>query len=370
MEIKGKISSKGLVILIPIFFLFSRPVLFHTVDRKIVYQGQQVILTSWIACSTRPEMVNWERIPSFDGFWMEEVKPEKRVTFLNIGKRGCWAYSVRAFALFPQRAGILQIGDGKARVFIRGKEYVVKGNILSVRVLALPPGADWFGDVKLSLRTIPEEGKIELIAEVEGNPDLLPVPKIADLKGDLIYVGSSVEKKFEKGSLKGKKKFVYLSKSTKISCGGFYFRVFDPKSKKIKIISSPSFSMSRKTKGNPGEIYGFRGGFEDYTPLFSMKVYWIIFGVFSFLLAGSLVILFKDKMFRKEKSSNKLLEEISMRLEGLTKEEFYETISRLIPQESELKRKIDHIRFSPFKDSIEERKEILRKAKEELARRK
>jgi len=42
----------------------------------------------------------------------------------------------------------------------------------------------------------------------------------------------------------------------------------------------------------------------------------------------------------------------------------------LIPQESELKRKIDHIRFSPFKDSIEERKEILRKAREELARRK
>lgn len=366
MESKGKISSKGLVIILfPIYLLFGAPVLYNTVDKKIVYQGQQVILTSWVACSQRPERVDWSRLPSFNGFWMEEVTPSRRVMFLNIGRRGCWGYSVKAFALFPQHSGVLEIGDGVARIYIRGKEFVSNGNRIKIKVLPLPGKVDWVGKLQLTLNITPQEGKLELVAEGEGNLDLLPLPRAQRLKGNLIFVGTSIQKKFEKNILSGRKVFVYLVRGNTVSGDGFSYRVFDPARRIIITVKTPSFKLVRKGPRRNYEIFGFRNGFREFVPLFSRTFYWVIFCLLFVVLVVSIVVLLKPK-FTPSFNPMRELSFLERGLEHLDKEEFYSRLSKLFSEEDPFLSRLDHFRFSPFADTVEERKKVIEEAKRKL----
>lgn len=366
MESKGKISAKGLVILLfPIYLLFGAPVLYNTVDKKIVYQGQQVILTSWVACSQRPERVNWSRLPSFNGFWMEEVTPSRRVMFLNIGRRGCWGYSVKAFALFPQHPGVLEIGDGVARIYIRGKEFVSNGNRVKIKVLPLPGKVDWVGKLQLTLNITPQEGKLELIAKGEGNLDLLPLPRAQRLKGNLVFVGASIQKKFEKNVLSGRKVFIYLARGNTVSGDGFSYKVFDPVRRKIITVKSTSFKLIREGHRKNYEIFGFRNGFREFVPLFSRTFYWVTICLLFVILVVSVFVMLKSR-FTPSINPVKEINSLEQNLEHLDKDEFYSRLSKLFSGDETFLSRLDHFRFSPFADSVEERKKVIREAKRKL----
>jgi len=366
VESKGKITAKGLVILLlPLYLLFAFPVLYNTVDKKIVYQGQQVILTTWVACSQRPERVDWERLPSFNGFWMEEVTPLRRVAFLNTVRKGCWAYSVKAFALFPQHSGVLEIGDGVARIYIKGKKYVSTGNRLKIKILPIPEKVDWVGKLNLSLRITPEEGKLELVAEGYGNLDLLPPPEVLKLKGNLVFVGASVQKVFENKRLSGKKTFIYLTRGKTVSGEGFSYKIFDPETRKIKVVKTPSFKLVRQESQKSYDIFGFRNGFREFSPLFSSRFYWGVFFFLVLILVVSIIVILKPRLG----SSPNPVKEINLLeedMEYLNKEEFYSRLARLFSENEPFRSKLDHIRFSPFADSLQERKKLLEEAKKKF----
>jgi len=228
----GEIRAKGLVILIPLL-LFSKPVLYNTVDRKKVFAGEQILFISWAACTQRPERIEWKRLPSFNGFWMEGVRIKRRVDFINIGKKGCWAYPVKSLAIFPQSSGEVKIGGGEVRIFLKGKVYIIKGNEIEVRVKPLPGETDWVGTLQLNLKIEPDRGRMEVIAQGEGNIDLLPKPGVKSLKGELVFAGSSSQKNFENGKLKGKKIFTYTVRGNGARGDGFFYRVFNPKERRV-----------------------------------------------------------------------------------------------------------------------------------------
>ncbi len=364
MESSGKIRAKGLVILLP-FLLFSKPVLYNTVDRKKVFTGEQILFISWAACIQRPERIEWKRLPSFNGFWMEDVRIKKRVDFINIGKKGCWAYPIKSLAIFPQSSGKVKIGGGEVKIFLKGKAYVLKGNEIEVRVKPLPERADWVGTLQLNLKIEPDRGNMEIIAQGQGNIDLLPKPKVKSLKGELIFAGSSSQKNFENGKLKGKKIFIYAVRGNKARGEGFFYRVFNPEKKKMMLISTPSFSFFPSEERKEWEIFGFRRGVKEYKPFLSSFVFWGVFSLCLLLMGASLVYRLREK-FHGSIDPLKEIEILEKGIKNLPKDEFYSRLEALFSKEGKFNQRIEHLRFSPHLDSISERIKILNEARKFL----
>ncbi len=354
MASRGAFPGKGLVIFFPLFLLLSSPVLRHTASRSRVYSGQYFLLSSWLSCVRGPHKTNWVSLPSFEGFWAREVPPVRRTQFLKTGGGGCWGYHVNTWMVTPMKAGTYRVGGGKLRVEVDGREYLLSGNYLRIKVLPVPPGTMWTGALSLGVETDPVSGRVDLRVEVEGDPSLVPNPEISLKSGEVLLTGTS-ERMGTRGKFFGEKKFSYIARE-RVEGLVFSYRVFDPSSRKLRRVSSPEVSL-RPRLLSQGELVSAGGG-AGKLPLSLRPGFWAVVAVLfllSMLLAGLSLVLSRPPSararLRKVLAGNlppeDALRELSLLLKGSLREE------------------VDRLRFSPEIEE-EEFKALLDKIRERL----
>ncbi len=131
------------------------------VDRTKVYKGEPILAT--IKLYTRVDVSGFEelRYPEFNGFWAKDIESDQRVSFTEEAYKGREYHvaTLRRYALYPQKAGTLEIDPLEASIVYRlhrrarsiwdefmGASYRedvhrVKSQKIKIQVKDLPSGA-------------------------------------------------------------------------------------------------------------------------------------------------------------------------------------------------------------------------------------
>jgi hypothetical protein len=179
------------------------------VDRREVFLGEQVTATVWLLSPAGVIDTESYQPPLYDGFWVEEVERPQRLAFQIRNVRGVptRAYPLQKLALFPTRAGALELGPFKIDVALRlGSDSLLApfGDVrrarrrsapVEIRVKPLPPGAPagfqgvnvgaWSLGVATSEKTATagQPIAIRVTATGEGNVRALSLPAVPDVPG-------------------------------------------------------------------------------------------------------------------------------------------------------------------------------------------
>ncbi len=174
------------------------------VDRREVFVGEQVTATVWLLSPAGVVDTQSYQPPLYDGFWVEELERPRRLTFQVRSVRGVptRAYLLQKLALFPTRAGTLELGAFRIEVLLRvGSDALLspfsdlrrarrQSAPATVRVKPLPPGAPrgfqtvnvgtWKLEVSPSERTVTagQPVAIRVTASGEGNVHALALPRL------------------------------------------------------------------------------------------------------------------------------------------------------------------------------------------------
>jgi hypothetical protein len=163
-------------------------------DKETAYVGEQVTLTLTIYSRVDLASVDSVTMPKLEGFWSEDVDspsqlaPEARV----IGGVQYRAYLLRRRALFPNKAGTIEIDPAEADLttgyLFRGSRLHRKGNALTLKVKPLPKDAQNVAGVgrwRLSREatqtmTVPVNTAVQVRVMLEGRGNLKSVtlPKL------------------------------------------------------------------------------------------------------------------------------------------------------------------------------------------------
>lgn len=118
-----------------------------SIDREEVFVGEQVGLSVTIFSRVDISSVGTPSFPKFEGFWSEQAETLNRLNAQRRLVNGVPynTYTLHRRILFPVRAGNLAIGPVEADIttgfMFAGHTVHRKGNELTVKVKALPPGA-------------------------------------------------------------------------------------------------------------------------------------------------------------------------------------------------------------------------------------
>jgi hypothetical protein len=179
------------------------------VDRREAFLGEQVTMSIWLYSPLG--VVDYQRFspPGHDGFWSEELETPKTIqprvrTIRGIPTR---AYLLQRVALFPTRAGALELGPAELQLSVRVggssafdpfpevRRVTRRSAPVAIQVKPLPPGAPpGFESVnvgRLALAaTAPdtevaagEPVAVRLTASGEGNVRALALPRLPELPG-------------------------------------------------------------------------------------------------------------------------------------------------------------------------------------------
>ena len=116
-------------------------------DKREVYQGEQVTLSTWIYARVDLSRVDAVTHPKLDGFWTEDVESPKELTGETRMLDGIpyRAYLLKRLALFPVKAGTREIGAVEADIttgfLFAGRREHRASQPLTLKVKPLPPGA-------------------------------------------------------------------------------------------------------------------------------------------------------------------------------------------------------------------------------------
>jgi oxygen tolerance protein BatD len=179
------------------------------VDRREVFLGEQVTAAVWLLSPAGVVDTESYQPPLYDGFWVEEIERPQRLTFQVRSVRGVpiRAYLLQKLALFPTRAGTLELGAFRIEVLLRlgGDSFLSplsdlrrarrESAPLAIRVKPLPPGAPagfqavnvgtWEVEATASDRAVAagQPVSIRLAASGEGNVRALALPRLPDVPG-------------------------------------------------------------------------------------------------------------------------------------------------------------------------------------------
>lgn len=91
------------------------------VDRTNVYKGEPILAT--VKLYTRVDVAGFEdlRFPEFNGFWAKEIETAKQISFTQEAYKGREYHvaTLRKYALYPQKAGTLEIDPLEASIVYR-----------------------------------------------------------------------------------------------------------------------------------------------------------------------------------------------------------------------------------------------------------
>jgi len=274
------------------------------VDRKTLYQNEQVLLTYSLYTRYDTRYEGFEKEPETSGFWIEEFPMERdvpRETVRENGKRYVKA-DVKKLALFPTAPGNYTIQPGSLKVSIREEpqgssafdeffsdSFFTGGSFFARRQnrLLIPP------PIQLVVNPLPEQGKpasfqgavgsfrlsasidkdkvkqnepitLKMIIEGDGNIETLTRPKVPALTGFKTYDADTNSKLFQTANVIGGTKsfeIVFIPKEEGDSfIPPLEFSYFDPRQEKYVTLRTPNFPVkvehSDQTFQMPQELAG------------------------------------------------------------------------------------------------------------------
>jgi hypothetical protein len=194
----------------PVWRGWERDLAYETVvDRREVFLGEPVTLSSWILSPIDLVGLDETVPPTFEGFWVEELERPQRLRYeiREVNGIPVRAYLVRRAALFPARAGTLTVPPVEVELAVRlGTDSPFdpfpevrrarrRTQPVAIRVKPLPPGAPTrfqsmnVGTFTLSLETdratvpVGEPVTVRVIASGAGNLRALALPRLPSIAG-------------------------------------------------------------------------------------------------------------------------------------------------------------------------------------------
>ncbi|MCK4271011.1 protein BatD [bacterium] len=134
-------------------------------DQKKVYPGQQVTVTYTLYNRTQLANVQYEQVPSFTGFWAEEIYNADRLNFQQqvIGGKQYQVAVLKKLALFPTTCGKIQVDPMElvCDLRLRSRDFFdFFGRTKRVRISNKP--------VTITVQPLPDEGKPQGFAGTVG----------------------------------------------------------------------------------------------------------------------------------------------------------------------------------------------------------
>ncbi|MDI6802934.1 MAG: BatD family protein [Bacteroidota bacterium] len=260
-----------------------------SVDKSSIYQGEQI--TATYKLYTRVNITNYgvSKVPSFTGFWNQEIDLPKNPQFGNEVLNGIQyrVATLKRTALFAQQNGTLEIdpmeadfvvqvqtkrrgGDVFDQFFndpffgnVRNVEYKAKSNNIKIHVRPLPPNSPprfsgavgkFSSEFWLDKNETKSNEPVTLKVKISGRGNLkLIQPLKINFPNDLEVYEPKISDNISQGTniISGSRTFEYLliprrQGNQKIS--SFSFAYFDPDKKEYVSITSPDFNIN-VTKG-------------------------------------------------------------------------------------------------------------------------
>lgn len=258
------------------------------VDRKSVYQNEQLLLTYSLYTRYDTRYEGFEKEPETSGFWIEDFPMERdiaRETVRVNGKRYVKA-DVKKMALFPTAPGNYTIQPGSLKVSVREEpqgnsvfdeffsdSFFTGGSFFARRqnrLLSPPP-------IQLEVKPLPEAGKpgsfqgavgqfrlsaaidkdkvkqnepvtLRLTIEGEGNVETITRPRLPALTGFKTYDADTKSQLFKTGNVIGGQKtfeIVFIPKNEGSSfVPPLEFSYFDPRQAKYVTLQTPNFPIT------------------------------------------------------------------------------------------------------------------------------
>ncbi len=245
------------------------------IDTNKVYQGQQ--LTAYYVIYSTYDLTNYNALeaPSFQGFWVQDITPD-RITPQNavIGEKIYTKYTLKKYALFPQKTGDLEldpmevettvrIPSGQRRGFFQSytnKRAKLKTETVKVGVYPLPQQGKpndfggLVGNFKLNVRpnkTTTKVGEsVNLNVSVIGSGNLKLVdPFVLDLtEGDFeVYDPTVNENIYSKNNIvMGSKSFEYLlipQKEGDLQIPSLNYTYYNPATERYEVKNAPAVTI-------------------------------------------------------------------------------------------------------------------------------
>lgn len=260
-----------------------------TVDRDSVVVGEQIVLTFAFHRATRASLFENPEYtpPSTEGFWREDLPPERRYDRVIQSRR--WAVTEIRYALFPTQAGNLTIGEAVVRIpddmfqslfrrrqgrRNRGDEFL-RAPAIPIHVRPLPPGAppEFTGTVGESLEFTAEVDRDEVAAgdaitltmTLSGG-GYLPAakrPEIQDLDGFRIHdAGSGVDSRPLGNGLVGRleiQKLLIPTEPGEVTVPEQRYAYYDTDRRRYVTLRAPAIPLRVTPSDSPGSAV-FAGG--------------------------------------------------------------------------------------------------------------
>lgn len=263
-----------------------------SVDRDRVLVGEQVTLRFqvWVPLDMPVLESQVANLPATEGFWREDLPPQRSST-TNVRGRP-YQLTEFAFALFPTRAGRLEVGEGAVDLVVQDRRggrramdpfgffssyqqrrvrLTSKPLVVRVDPLPEPRPEDFTGGVgSFRLRGAlerPETGQNEpltlmLTVEGTGNVSTVGDPRLPEMPGVRTYPsGSDVQSSRDGDQLRGAKTFrlVLVPESTgRKTVPPIRLSVFDPKERRYTRLETPplpyTVTASAAPSGGAGEV--------------------------------------------------------------------------------------------------------------------
>jgi hypothetical protein len=356
-----------------------------TVDRKTVYQGEQVVVEYTLYTRLRLADMSLGELPSFNGFWVEPVFDAQRIEFQRKTVDGIlYDYcQLKKTALFPMSSGQLRVSPMKLNVavlqsprdffdfFGTTKTVVVESDPLVISVIPLPaegrPGGFTGGVGEFSItssldRTLSEAAEpINLTVRISGsgNIKLVERPTIPDIPGVRILDPEINENiGFSANKIQGYKEFNYpLIPQTdgEHAVPAIKMVFFNPRERKFETISTGALKFVA-TQTSSAVEYAQSGGLKvtgsdiryikpDVKQLVNQPMsagWWLVLPyMFSFVLFGVSVLyrrhqarLISDRAYARKVRSSRLLKkrlnEVKQHLMKNRETEFRAALSRVL----------------------------------------
>lgn len=237
-----------------------------SLDKSEVYVGEQTTLSLYIYSRVDLSSVDSVTMPKLEGFWSEDVESPTQLTGEQRVINGVpyRAYLLRRRALFPVKAGTLQITPAEADIttgfLFAGHRVHRVSNDLKVKVKPLPPGAppgfsstnvgSWKLTVDVS-ETRVELGQpvtVKVTVEGVGNVKNVTPPKLTGPEALKVYEPTTTDKLSpSKKRVQGRRVMEYLvmpQRTGTFTMPALEFPYFDPRTGRYDVARSEPITLT------------------------------------------------------------------------------------------------------------------------------
>jgi len=252
-----------------------------TVDRRRAYVGEQITIAYALAARVPLTNLRYAQIPSYSGFWAEELYNAEELKFeqqIIDGKRYDVAL-LKRIALFPSAVGEftldplqmhcdvrIRTGDSFFDIWGRTETFTIESNPVTIRVDPLPSEnvppefAGSVGQFMFTVTTDKDRAKVGEAVNLDvkvsgsGNIKTLRVPELPPLTGIEQYEPEVEEMSREVGGvLQGAKTNRYVlvpKREGSLEIGAMRFAYFDPGAESYRLLTTDPIVLDVQ----PGEV--------------------------------------------------------------------------------------------------------------------